>query len=696
LDASVEDPQPGNCEDNIDNDRDFLTDDRDPDCLVGDAVFATAGRGGGRPITDPMACGLDGNFYAAKNGPAGLNPNRRNIFRYAIRSTQPGTCGRSSGGQGELGGNDFIVFNVGGGTIMHELGHTLNLYHGGYEDHNCKPNYVSVMNYDLQFGIPRAHGGTILDYSPPRTWIDGSGRGMAPLGTLDEDELNEHTVLDVGDGGNMFVFVNERGDKVKFPLNLKPNWNGDVDLPDQPYEDQVEANIDTFGKDGRPAACDNDDQDELHGADDWSYVSLSFHGFGEVSDAALRPEPDPVPTSEDLAAMWSTLNTTDLAVSQADAPDPVAAGTQLTYTITIDNPGPNPADSVRVIDTLPTDVQFQSASTGCVVVDAVLTCHLGHLAASGRRSFTVTVDVAADLVYRNGGPKVITNAVSALNLAGPDSAPGNNASTATTKVVAVANVRVASVEPTNPLEVLIGETSTASLAVDIDNRGPSSPMDTVLTVMVAGSGGVSVTPASSTSAQDTLAVGSSRTVPFAVRLDCTSPGLKTVQMTARLAPRNEDADPDLINNQQSTSFQIDCVVPIAVNVRPGGFPNSINLNTDATLAALTTTAGEYGLPLDFDATAIDVSRTLWGLRSQLFNVANPTGAPESHGNGHWERSYELNERTRDADMDLVLHFKPSASGLTLDSTEACLKGKYLALDGNTYTFLGCDSVRVVN
>jgi hypothetical protein len=92
----------------------------------------------------------------------------------------------------------------------------------------------------------------------------------------------------------------------------------------------------------------------------------------------------------------------------------------------------------------------------------------------------------------------------------------------------------------------------------------------VLTVTGAGSAGVSVTPASFTSTQDALAVGTSRTVPFAVRLECTSPGLKTVQLTARLALRNaEDTDPDLTNNQESTSFQIDCVVPIAINVRPG-------------------------------------------------------------------------------------------------------------------------------
>ena len=41
------------------------------------------------------------------------------------------------------------------GTLMHELGHTLGLYHGGAgtNDYNCKPNYLSVMNYLYQFNL---------------------------------------------------------------------------------------------------------------------------------------------------------------------------------------------------------------------------------------------------------------------------------------------------------------------------------------------------------------------------------------------------------------------------------------------------------------------------------------------------------------------------------------------------------------
>jgi len=63
-------------------------------------------------------------------------------------------------------GSDFIVslgdpeVGLGGvgtiaqqsGTFMHELGHNLGLRHGGNEDSNRKPNYISVMNYYFQMG----------------------------------------------------------------------------------------------------------------------------------------------------------------------------------------------------------------------------------------------------------------------------------------------------------------------------------------------------------------------------------------------------------------------------------------------------------------------------------------------------------------------------------------------------------------
>lgn len=66
-----------------------------------------------------------------------------------------------SGLSKSIPGDEFLV-SLGGfdgetgtadeqtGTFMHELGHNLGLRHGGFEDTNYKPNYLSVMNYMFQ------------------------------------------------------------------------------------------------------------------------------------------------------------------------------------------------------------------------------------------------------------------------------------------------------------------------------------------------------------------------------------------------------------------------------------------------------------------------------------------------------------------------------------------------------------------
>ena len=52
----------------------------------------------------------------------------------------------------------------------------------------------------------------------------------------------------------------------------------------------------------------------------------------------------------------------DLSITKGDAPDPVAAGSSLTYTLTVPNGGPDAAAAVEVSDTLPAGVSFVSAS----------------------------------------------------------------------------------------------------------------------------------------------------------------------------------------------------------------------------------------------------------------------------------------------------------------------------------------------
>jgi uncharacterized repeat protein (TIGR01451 family) len=206
---------PGSCQDGIDNGvaggaAGDGADRFDTDCQ-GDPSLSEGADNKGNPGAGPNTCGDT------------LDNDLNNLTDLADPSCQYG------GGWGETGGNDFLEFNHDPGSIMHEFGHTLGLGHGGRiggesKEDNCKPNYVSVMNYDYQFGIPQTPSslqgddfdgnGTleIIDFSPPRHDFADGLTGLPPLRTgatadLDETALLETSVLDIFDAENMFFYT---------------------------------------------------------------------------------------------------------------------------------------------------------------------------------------------------------------------------------------------------------------------------------------------------------------------------------------------------------------------------------------------------------------------------------------------------------------------------------------------------------
>jgi MYXO-CTERM domain-containing protein len=125
--------------------------------------------------TTTTSCDKKGWFGTKADRESGNCENiiqaKRLVYRYAIYVWS--MAGSGSSGRGELPGNDFIVSvgnagennnqRVQSGTFMHELGHTLNLRHGGSDDVHRKPNFLSVMSYNYQFDF--GYAGRPLDYS---------------------------------------------------------------------------------------------------------------------------------------------------------------------------------------------------------------------------------------------------------------------------------------------------------------------------------------------------------------------------------------------------------------------------------------------------------------------------------------------------------------------------------------------------
>ncbi|PYT34930.1 MAG: hypothetical protein DMF52_11600 [Acidobacteria bacterium] len=86
-----------------------------------------------------------------------------------------------------------------------------------------------------------------------------------------------------------------------------------------------------------------------------------------------------------------------LAVSKTDSPDPVAAGGNLTYTLSYSNTGNANATGVVLTDTVPANTTFVSATAGGTLASGVVTWSVGNLAAGATGSVQMVVRIKSPL-----------------------------------------------------------------------------------------------------------------------------------------------------------------------------------------------------------------------------------------------------------------------------------------------------------
>jgi len=108
--------------------------------------------------------------------------------------------------------------------------------------------------------------------------------------------------------------------------------------------------------------------------------------------------------------------------------------------------------------------------------------------------------------------------------------------------------------------------------------------------------------------------------------------------------------------ERGTSNSFTVIIPVVVDIRPGCYPNVINIQSKGVmpLAIMTTPT--------FDATIVDPLSVRFG----------PSYAMESHGKGHVE------DADGDGDKDMVLHFKTQETGIQCGQVMTGLTGNTLS------------------
>ncbi len=281
---------------------------------------------------------------------------------------------------------------------------------------------------------------------------------------------------------------------------------------------------------------------------------------GEITNTAAV---DALQRDTDFADNVASADTTvdpvaDLSLTKSDSPDPVAAGSDLTYTLDVANAGPSEATAVNLTDTLPAGVTFHSADPSqgsCSETSGTVTCDLGTLEASS----SATVQI----VVRPESAGEITNSASVSSAAGdPDAA--NNSASATSTVLTPADVSITKGDSPDPVHV----GSALTYTLDVANAGPADatsvtatddlPAGVTYQSASASQGGCTEASGTVTCDLGTIAASSSATVEIVVRPGAVGEITNTASVVAA------ELDSNSANNSASETTTVDPLADLSI------------------------------------------------------------------------------------------------------------------------------------
>ncbi len=254
-----------------------------------------------------------------------FSPARAAVFHYCVFAHNLGGFGSVSGISRGIGASDFIVslgswsggvgtVNEQAGTFMHELGHNLGLRHGGDDDINYKPNFLSMMNYSFQTRGLRINGQDgHFDYS------------RFALPDLNENDLDETVGLNGGaaidDYGTRY-YCSGGGNRIVDNANNPIDWNCNGNSTD--------AHIQTdINKDSKRSV--------LRSYNDWANLVFTGGAIGQPGaelELPMETEVEEITQEED-----AQLTTFYKVAVTAPGHATVLPGSTVVYTFTVTNLG---------------------------------------------------------------------------------------------------------------------------------------------------------------------------------------------------------------------------------------------------------------------------------------------------------------------------------------------------------------------
>ena len=214
-----------------------------------------------------------------------------------------------------------------------------------------------------------------------------------------------------------------------------------------------------------------DASDDLHPNSDHN-ITQAFTTSNNVAD------PDGLDNSVTVTTAYDVPNA-DLAVTNADSPDPVSPGGTITYTQSIQNTGPETATNATFNQTLPASVGFQSittpggwsCTTPAVGASGAINCSNASFANGATSNFTVVVTVLAS----SGS---VLNTVTAGSSAS-DTDPSDDSATVSTTILAPVIADLGITKTTTSDDASPG--ASVAYTITLTNNGPDAAANVVVT-----------------------------------------------------------------------------------------------------------------------------------------------------------------------------------------------------------------------